>query len=258
MKTPAIIASLTVVGSLAYAAGSQGTADKPSSVMPSGTQAHSMHEEMPQVIPHAQILGGGCQTEPQEWFNPVPRRLQVCVGGTNGVPNQIGKLPLGAADVNADGVNEYFDTAYANSWDYDGSSEIGIFVASWTQPIGGTILYRSTTDIQPSHTVVWRNSVLEGTAAMGDQIRQMVGANLREIFVRAKGWRDIDIDGDLDLIAEVHYQVEGISGNFGLDIWFENIGYEVEQPPLAADINRDGQVDGADLCLVLASWEATP
>jgi len=258
MKTPAAIASLTVVGSLAYAAGSQGTAGKQLPVMPSGSQAHSMQEDMTQVIPHAQILGGGCQTEPQEWFNPVPRRLQVCVGGTNGVPNQIGKLPLGAADVNADGVNEYFDTAYANSWDYEGSVEIGIFVASWSQPIGGTILYRSTTEIQPSQTVVWRNSVLEGTAAMGDQIRQMVGANLREIFVRAKGWRDIDFDGDLDLIAEVHYEVAGASGDFGLDIWFENIGYEVSQPPLAADINRDGRVDGADLGLVLVSWGTNP
>jgi hypothetical protein len=102
--------------------------------------------------------------------------------------------------------------------------------------------------------VVWRNSVLEGSAAMGDQIRQMVGANLREIFVRAKGWRDIDFDGDLDLIAEVHYEVAGISGNFGLDIWFENIGYEVSQPPRAADLNNDGIVDGADLGILLSVW----
>ena len=249
MKTPAIIASLTVAGSIAFAAGQQ-SGGRQSSVMPRGAEAHSMQEEMPQPIAHAQILGGGCQTEPQAWFNPIPRRLVVCIGGDQ-KPSQIGKYTLGVADVNADGVNEFFDTAYFGSWDNDGYPETGVMVASFSQPIGGTILYRSTTEVQPSSTVVWRNSVLEGTAAMGDQIRQLIGAgsSLQEIAVRAKGWRDIDFDGDLDLVAEASFFSYG-----GVDIWFENTGYEASQPPLAADLNNDGIVDGADLGILLSVW----
>jgi hypothetical protein len=40
--------------------------------------------------------------------------------------------------------------------------------------------------------------------------------------------------------------------------WFENIGYEASQPPLAADLNGDGQVNGADLGLLLVAWGPNP
>jgi len=93
---------------------------------------------------------------------------------------------------------------------------------------------------------------------MGDQIRQMVGAPVREISIRAKGWRDIDVDGDLDLIAEAALEYQGVSGYFGLDIWFENTGYEKPAPPIAADLNRDGKVDGADLGMLLVAWGPNP
>jgi len=56
MKSPAIIASLTVVGSIAYAAGSQGVAGKHPPMMPSGSTAHSMQEAMPQE--RMQMAGG--------------------------------------------------------------------------------------------------------------------------------------------------------------------------------------------------------
>jgi hypothetical protein len=251
MKIAAIIASLTVVGSIAYAAGTQGTAGKQPPLMPSGSQAHSMQEDALEVIPHAQILAGGCQTEPQAWFDPLPRRLVVCVGGTV-LPSQIGKFPIGVADVNADGVNEFFDTAYFGGYDNDGYSETGVSIGTGSPPIAGTILYRSTTEVQATQTVVWRNSVLEGTAAMGEHIRQMVGSpNYLEIEIRAKGWRDVDLDGDLDLIAEAAFRYSGI------DLWFENIGYEIPAPPIAADLNHDGNVDGADLSLLLYAWGQT-
>lgn len=48
MKTPAIIASLTVASAIAFAAGQQ-SSGKRSSAMPSGAQAHSVQEEMPQA-----------------------------------------------------------------------------------------------------------------------------------------------------------------------------------------------------------------
>jgi hypothetical protein len=70
------------------------------------------------------------------------------------------------------------------------------------------------------------------------------------------GWRDMDGDGDLDYIVWV-YAYNSTSGTNG-QIWFENVGYEKPAPPLAADINRDGRVDGADLGMLLIAWGPTP
>jgi hypothetical protein len=249
MQTPAIIASLTVVGSIAYATGSQGVVGEQTPLMPSGSQAHSMQEEIPQA---RMQMTGGCQTDPALWFNPIPKRLVVCIGGGN-TPQRIGMLPLGAADVNRDGVNEFFDTNYFGSWDNDGYNELGVVVRSLDQQIGGTLLYRSTTEVQPNQTIVWRNSVLDVGASVGDEIRGWLGnPSISQITMRAKGWRDIDSDGDLDLIAEAAFT----SGD-GVDLWFENIGYEMPAPPIAADLNHDGNVDGADLGLLLYAWGQT-
>ena len=248
MKIAAIISTATIAGSIAYAAGQQSGTKQPP-MMPSGAQAHSMQEEMPQG---QMQLAGGCQTNPAHWFNPIPKRLVVCIGSGN-TPQRIGMLPLGAADVNRDGVNEFFDTNYFGSWDNDGYNELGVLVRSLDSPIGGTLLYRSTTEVQPNQTIVLRNSVLDVDASVGDEIRGWLGnPSISQISMRAKGWRDIDSDGDLDLIAEAAFT----SGD-GLDLWFENIGYEMPTTPVAADLNRDGRVDGADLGLLLYAWGST-
>ena len=52
----------------------------------------------------------------------------------------------------------------------------------------------------------------------------------------------MDADGDLDLIGSFYDQ----------GFWIENT--VKANPPLAADINRDGVVDGKDLASVLAAW----
>ena len=67
------------------------------------------------------------------------------------------------------------------------------------------------------------------------------------------GWHDCDHDGDLDLV----YLLNATLPDGSRQIWFENIGYEKPAPPLPADINGDGRVNGADLGLVLAAWGAT-
>jgi hypothetical protein len=67
----------------------------------------------------------------------------------------------------------------------------------------------------------------------------------------------MDGDGDLDICCLAQVDTVFESGD-GADtyrvIWFENIGYEKSPPPLAADLNRDGNVDGVDLGLLLAAW----
>jgi hypothetical protein len=48
--------------------------------------------------------------------------------------------------------------------------------------------------------------------------------------------------------------LNGYLPNGTRQIWFENIGYEKPIPPLAADLNGDGWVNGLDLGLLLGAW----
>jgi hypothetical protein len=41
-----------------------------------------------------------------------------------------------------------------------------------------------------------------------------------------------------------------------VSFWLENTGFQ-HSNPIAADLNRDGRVDGADLSLVLYAWGQT-
>jgi hypothetical protein len=77
-----------------------------------------------------------------------------------------------------------------------------------------------------------------------------------DISARWLAWFDADSDGDLDFGFEMY--LSSPSTSVVKRVWCENIGYEKPAPPIAADINRDGRVDGADLGLVLVSWGPNP
>jgi hypothetical protein len=225
MKTPAIIASLTVVGSLAYAAGSQGTAGKQPPVMPSGTQAHSMQEEVPPSVQMAEECSQGAD---KNWFT-TGHLLPPCatIAGT-----WVG----GPVDINGDGRLE---TLIGNQNGWNGGYMI---VANGSA---------STVDFISLHECSTENgtysqsitSVLRGQA--GEYFLSQVptaDSALAYFYLR-----DMDGDGDLDLIADA----------FVLRFWLENTGFQ-HTNQVAADINRDGRVDGADLGLVLVSWGTNP
>ena len=247
MKTAAIFSSLTVVGSIAYAAGSQGVAGKQPPLMPSGSQAHSMQEEIPQ----ARMQMTGCQTDPAVWFNSTPKRLRLCVG-SNTIGNTVGRIPLNSADVNADGILEYFDTLNGED----------IQIRSFgTPPTTKPLLLRSVTVDTDTETVVYRNSVIDVGASTGESIYQSLSAigwnHATDIFLSPSGWRDVDHDGDLDLMCSAYWYSSQLIGTWSTDFWFENIGYNNPAAPPAADLNRDGRVDGADLALLLYAWGQT-
>jgi hypothetical protein len=267
MKTAAIISTATIAGSIAFAAGQQ-TGTKQPPVMPSGSQMHTMQEGMPQA--RMAQMGGGCAPEP--WFATT---LHPISGEGCGV---LDHLPLQNVDVNGDGTN---DLCYPRGLFSDFGGTLGVVATTET----GAIESRSTTDFlqvtrfeqSPSGLVFTTNGVLPDlSAALAAKIPEVGNWNPAEcsgyhyyITFEPLGWLDCDSDGDLDLIVNWNLwrreydpslpcmPVVGaaISGQYA---WLENIGYEKPAPPLAADLNQDGQVDGADLGLLLVAWGPNP
>lgn len=268
MKTPAIIASLTVAGSIAFAAGQQ-SGGKQSPAMPSGAQAHSMQEEMPQARTNQSVSAQGCEAE--NWFDPTPREfLSGC--GT------LATLPLSPADVNADGIPEIltpigvstnmeFVAVLAPNNDsmwcgiYQPAVSVQVDVLQWLN------LQVTADGAKPNSRVVCRLPVSFGES-FRSRLPDAGGAGWCtyswEVRGRLLGWLDCDADGDLDLVMRITtYKMNsrrvGAScectpnDTIGYtDIWLKNIAFEPNQ--LVGDLDGDGRVDGSDLGRLLANW----
>ncbi len=225
MKTAAIIASLTVVGSLAFAAGK---GDSPQPSLPVS--------ERPDAAGRTPVAAAAatCQTTAGEsWFSPVFHPITFNSGCAGFFSNG---QAFNFADVNGDGLMDYF--AYING------QCIGKGV-----PYSGCLLARSTMSEQGNQTVAEFTCVMDA-ALMAESILQRYPQTTYAVW-NPGGWRDMDSDGDLDLVVIVDIEAGSATR---LDGWFENIGYEKPTPPLAADLNRDGSVDGVDLGILLAAW----
>jgi len=120
MKTPAIIASLTVVGSIAFAAGSQGVAGKQSPLMPSGSQAHSMQEEMPQA--RSQMTGECTSGADKDWFT-TGHLLPSCATIT-GIVTGSEIVRASQADINGDVTGD----GAVNG------ADLAVVLSNWTAP----------------------------------------------------------------------------------------------------------------------------
>lgn len=242
MKTPVVIASLTVVGSIAYATGSQGVAGKQPPMMPSGSQAHSMKEEMNggpagDRHPGRSYQGVPCSGNPLQWLTEIhdaPNITPYC---------NFAALPPEAADVNRDEVVEAFYVADsirlirngetipdAECLWYSELSHQKSVVSSQMRPILRSDLIRSWADA---------NGLLNGYTIV-------------EAFV--VGWQDMDGDKDLDLAIGI---IGGTQSTwYERLIWIENTGFQ-HTNRVAADLNGDGMVDGNDLGNLLAAWGPT-
>lgn len=231
MKTAAIIASLTVVGSLAFAAG-KGDVPPPRVASYDNGAAKG---DSPDVA-----ASTSCEpTEGIPWFSPIFR--PVVTGGnacqsTYSIPATA--QPWKSADVNSDGIEEYL--AFSGNYFVLGS-----------QPRDGWILANSIITSELSGTYESLVTVLNANGIAAPFMAQYPGTT--QASISSLGLRDMDGDGDLDLVV----LIDRFSGNGGFEQlrgWFQNTGYEKAPPPLAADLNKDGNIDGIDLGLLLAAW----
>jgi hypothetical protein len=288
MKIAAIIASLTVVGSIAYAAGTQGTAGKQPPLMPSEPEmtthevAGGTAESLPaQSSPLTTGAYDACGETVINIVSGVPRFFAPFCNGASSLNYLPSVLPLSPADVNSDGVPEIYVA--------DGPGTFPVCGAT-TQTLGGDSL-------------MWRNSVVqtsdgashrfENVAKVSEETLKVLvpltlqwatqecGVNpcgvafgLKWLQLSPKGWLDCDNDGDLDMVCTAqgfqvqdgggYWTFEGVWVCFSIvtnqgpqvSFWLENTGFQ-HSNPIAADLNHDNRVDGADLSLLLYAWGQT-
>jgi hypothetical protein len=234
MNTAAIVSTFTVLGSLAYAAG-QGAALGP---QPVGAVTRSpVHEDGAVSQRHqgttmAALAGGdgSCTIgEPLNWFT-TPRPLPACF--------TIRSMHYkDAEDINRDGEAEFID--------YVGG--VVLSVAGVAQP-GGCVAYITQTNWDGEEVVLTRHCVASSESVATYAAERFPDQTVTTYF--DSGLRDIDKDGDLDLVLMLDMQAPP---HYPYYVWLENTGYEASNG-VAADINRDGVVDGKDLASVLAAW----
>ena len=163
-----------------------------------------------------------CQsTESLQWFSATPKEIQG--GCPLGVvfPSTSPTINLLEADINNDGIGEYFIYNYENK------------------------IYLST--IETITGIATSKLIL--VFILDDQLindyRSSVGLS-SDGYWNVLGLRDCDNDGDMDLVI-------GCCGDTSM--YFENTGFQYVAP-LEGDLNHDGQVDNADVGVLLLHFDA--
>ena len=259
MNTAAIVSTFTILGSLAYAAG-QGAALRP---QPVGAVTRSrVYEDCAVSQRHqgttmAALAGGdgSCTIgEPLNWFTQV-HPLPECAKRVW----ELGSLNdrTSAYDVDADGMRDVMvfmrnvDGGVGAS-SYEASDNVvgsGSNMSYWCC-VGAHALFKVVTSVEGGAVSVTLHPVLSGELlrAAFCLVADCNNPAIDEIY-NIKDLHDVDGDGDLDLIVEIYWH--GSTGASHV-VWIENT--VKSDPALAADINRDGVVDGLDLTALLAAW----
>jgi hypothetical protein len=134
-------------------------------------------------------------------------------------------------DVNGDGSLEYLQCDGNQIMSQGSAWGFAIFATEVTRtPAGASMGKRQHAS---------SNALLDAIRALKPTVQDVYA----EFFLR-----DMDDDGDLDLVVSL-----GVDGSYWW-CWLENTGYEKPAPAIAADLNQDGVVNGADMGLLLYAW----
>jgi hypothetical protein len=246
LKTTAIITALTVVGSFGFTM-SQGSFTNQTGVDTAISGDHTDQAPQP-VTPAIQVATATCRP-PSAWFSATPKFFVPCDPES---PRWLGVQWLMSADVNSDGTRESFDFATTYTQVLANGSLVTPTPSDFK--VVQTITARDSTGIRIDEEVVFQVDVVAVGTAILQRFPDIQGNLSLSIGSSRSGWHDCDHDGDLDLVVS---SLGGSLPDGSRQVWFENIGYEKPAQPVAADLNRDGRVDGADLGMLLIAWGPT-
>jgi hypothetical protein len=184
-----------------------------------------------------------CETGLQSWFDPTPHYFSACTSDTT---RQVSTLPFYSADVNADGVTDFFDASADRIYVQQSDATLKIFHERIDSSSGSS---------QQSLEVIF-----EVNQSILTEIRQVLpdpaGAELlirREYAYQTWGWRDCDGDGDLDIVFALSAPYSPSSTP--RQVWFENTGFQKAPAPNPYDLDQDGEVGAGDISVLLLNFD---
>ena len=156
MKTPAIIASLTVVGSIAFAAGNGSATSAAAQIPGQRSEARTRESLQGQTMTASDCPAG----EPVIWFSPTPR-LVPCGDDSPQLP--LLTAQIGPVDVNSDGKSEF--------WRFDSVSFTGSAVVVEGTPTGTELkIWVDRPDPLTGAPTTIRDSVVVVPASFGNWV----------------------------------------------------------------------------------------
>ncbi len=220
-------------------------------------RANEMRRAMDGTPPTMPMGGGdGCvEGEPLNWFGEIrelPECSYSCFDGSCrydiafvGFESNFTSMGLHGArralDVDSDGAEEFVV----------GKSRM--LVLEGNPSPDECLLYLEDLAVDEGGAAFRKSCVLDTNALREYAIGAAGSVNYYNIFCGAVGWRDMDLDGDYDLLVAVvgrNYAGDQVLGRV---VWLENTGFE-KQAYAAGDINKDGVVDGVDISILLSDW----
>jgi hypothetical protein len=251
MKTAAAITALAVVGSIAYAAGQGAPRSESQRRDLVSPETQEVRKDQSDSEPLGLLTASDCSFGDRlDWFSNV-----------HYIPNCNGALWKGPlrqrppVDLDGDGTT---DLVVQMRQLYESNVyEITDWMTNWFDSSGGgncciaqDILFLCEISVVGEITTVSYRPVL-GAGAIG-AAHSLLPAGWVERDVSFVATHDVDRDGDPDLIMRLGCVEIPAWVPREAFFWVENTASH--NPPLAADLNRDGSVDGVDLGLLLAAW----
>jgi hypothetical protein len=172
-----------------------------------------------------------CQElEPDIRFTGPIHPITTCFDG-NGYSRGFGSTDSASHDINGDGVLEHF---IWNLFNQETSPD-------------APVLFRDEIVFDGITTSVQYQPVLLAAPLVAFIQSQ---PNLSRSYCNPCGWRDMDNDGDLDLIL-YFFGIDSYDSVLG---WLENTGYPASPPRSPYDLDGNGRVNTADLSLLLMEF----